>query len=238
MALDGCGLVCKFFLVLFNVIFALVGLAFLSLGLWLRFSENTRPIFNIEELNSSTFVIAVTVLIVLGTIMLIVVTFGDYGACSEKRGALQVFSCLVALLAGAEICVGVLAYSYREKVGVRLGELYSNIYTIYAATGDAALAVTLLFIHNWLHCCGVTGIKLIETVKDTCPSPRGFLEHIAMPSCPVTIMGIFESKAFVMLCIFIGTGALLITALICSIVLLQQLKKVNQAINSYYSAVY
>lgn len=38
----------------------------------------------------SLFVTGVTVLIVLGAVMLIVVTFGDYGACSEKRHALQV----------------------------------------------------------------------------------------------------------------------------------------------------
>lgn len=33
-----------------------------------------------------------TVLIVLGSIMLVVVMFGDYGACNEKRCALQVVS--------------------------------------------------------------------------------------------------------------------------------------------------
>lgn len=34
-----------------------VGLAFLVLGLWLRFSEGTREIFRFEDLNSSAFVI-------------------------------------------------------------------------------------------------------------------------------------------------------------------------------------
>lgn len=32
----------------------------------------------------------VTILIALGAVMLIVVVFGDYGACNEKRCALQV----------------------------------------------------------------------------------------------------------------------------------------------------
>lgn len=36
------------------------------------------------------FVSGVTVLIALGSVMLIVVMFGDYGACNEKRCALQV----------------------------------------------------------------------------------------------------------------------------------------------------
>ncbi|GLD48660.1 CD9 antigen-like isoform X1 [Lates japonicus] len=92
MALDGCGLVCKYILVLFNIIFAVVGFALLGLGLWLRFSNNTRGIFEVEALNSSAFVVGVTVLIALGSVMLIVVVFGDYGACNEKRCALQVMT--------------------------------------------------------------------------------------------------------------------------------------------------
>ncbi|XP_013855387.1 CD81 antigen [Austrofundulus limnaeus] len=148
MAVDGCGLVCKYILIIFNIIFAVVGLAFLGLGLWFRFSESTRPLFNIAEFNSSAFVIGVTVLIVLGVIMLIVVTFGDYGACNEKRGSLQVFSALLMILAIAEIVVGVLAYSQRAMVGRKLGEFYTSLYMLYVNSGDPAMAVTLAFIHN------------------------------------------------------------------------------------------
>ncbi|XP_023151295.2 CD9 antigen isoform X1 [Amphiprion ocellaris] len=229
MALDGCGLFCKYILVIFNIIFAVVGLAFFGLGLWLRFSGNTRGIFEIEELNSSAFVIGVTVLIVLGAVMLIVVTFGDYGACNEKRCALQVFSILLAFLATGEIVVGVLAYTQRDEVGLRIAEFYTSMYTLYAGSGDPAIAVTLTFIHNALHCCGVTGIKLIEIAKDTCPKPDGLLEHLAMPNCPVTIAEVFDSRAPLVMGIFIGTGALLITALICSMILCS---KIRQSVSS------
>ncbi|XP_037834568.1 CD9 antigen isoform X3 [Kryptolebias marmoratus] len=215
-----------------------VGFAFLGLGLWLRFSENTRAIFSIEDLNSSAFVIGVTVLIALGSIMLIVVVFGDYGACNEKRCALQVFSALLFFLAVAEIVVGVLAYSKRDMVGLRLGEFYTSLYGLYVASGDPAMTVTLAFIHNSLHCCGLTGVSVIEAVKQTCPAPNGIMEHFAMPSCPVTIASIFDSRASLVMGIFVGTGALLITALVCAIILLNQLKKVHQAVTSYYSAVY
>uniref|UniRef100_A0A3Q1FLZ7 CD9 antigen-like n=1 Tax=Acanthochromis polyacanthus TaxID=80966 RepID=A0A3Q1FLZ7_9TELE len=210
MALDGCGVFCKYILVVFNIIFAVVGLAFFGLGLWLRFSDNTRGIFEIEQLNSSAFVIGVTVLIVLGAVMLIVVTFGDYGACNEKRCALQVFSFLLAFLATGEIIVGVLAYTQRDEVGLRIAEFYTSMYTLYAASGDPAIAVTLTFIHNALHCCGVTGVKLIEIVKDTCPKPDGILEHLAMPNCPLTIAQVFDSRAPLVMGIFMGTGALLV----------------------------
>ncbi|XP_012735131.2 CD9 antigen isoform X1 [Fundulus heteroclitus] len=224
MALDGCGVVCKYILLIFNIIFAVVGMAFLSLGLWLRFSENTRAIFSVAELNSSAFVIGVTVLIALGSVMLIVVVFGDYGACNEKKTSLQVFSVLLFLLAIAEFVVGALAYSNRGKVGEKLGEFYMSLYSLYVNSQDPAIGVTLTFIHNSLHCCGMTGVHLIEMVKQTCPKPDGIMEHIVMPNCPVTIVTVFDSRAPLVMGIFIGTGALLIVALICSGVINSQLQ--------------
>ncbi|KAM9745044.1 CD9 antigen isoform 2-T2 [Menidia menidia] len=225
MALDGCGLLCKYILILFNILFAVVGFAFLGLGLWLRFSESTRGIFQVEMLNSSAFVIGVTVLIALGTVMLIVVAFGDYGACNEKRSALQVFSVLLAFLAIAEIAVGVLAYSSRDRVGMSIGEFYTSLYTLYVSSGDPGIAITLTFFHNTLHCCGVTGVSLIEIVKHTCPKPNGFMESIVMPNCPVTIVNLFDTKAPLVMAIFIGTGALLTIALICSAILSSQIRQ-------------
>ncbi|XP_041827447.1 CD9 antigen isoform X2 [Melanotaenia boesemani] len=238
MGLDGCGLVCKYILVVFNIIFAVVGLAFLILGLWLRFSDSTRGIFEFEAFNSSAFVIGVIVLIVLGALMLIVVTFGDYGACSENRCALQVFSVLLSFMAAAEIIAGVLAYTNSDKVGRQLGEFYTSIYTVYAASGDPAIAVTLMFIHNFIDCCGLTGIPLIEIVKETCPKPKGFIDNFSMSSCPVTISSLFDRRASLVLGIFVGVGVLLITALVCTTILLKQLKRVHQQVTTYYSTVY
>ncbi|XP_020782846.2 CD9 antigen isoform X2 [Boleophthalmus pectinirostris] len=223
MAVEGCGLVCKYIIILFDFIFAVLGIGFLGLGLWLRFSNNTRSIFEIQELNSSAFVIGVTVLIVLGVVMLIVVTFGDHGACSEKRCSLQVFICLVAILAGADIIIGVLAYTKRDEVGLRVAEFYTSLYGVYVATADPAVAVTLTFVHKMIHCCGLTGVSLIELGKDICPAPQGLMENFKMASCPSEISTAFSSNAPVVLGIFLGTGALLITALICSSILAKKI---------------
>ncbi|XP_027898129.1 CD9 antigen isoform X1 [Xiphophorus couchianus] len=229
MAVDGCGLVCKYILILFNIIFAVVGLAFLGLGLWLRFGENTRGIFGIDALNSSAFVIGVTVLIILGSIMLIVVAFGDYGACNEKKCALQVFAILLLFLAVAEFVIGGLAYSNSNMVGLRLGEFYTTLYSLYVSSQDPAIGVTLAFIHNSLHCCGMTGVPLVELVKQTCPKPNGVLEHLVMPNCPTTIVTVFDSRAPLVMGIFIGIGALLIVALICSGVLSSQIHRASSS---------
>ncbi|XP_030591775.1 CD9 antigen isoform X3 [Archocentrus centrarchus] len=238
MALDGCGLLCKYILIIFNIIFAVVGFAFLGLGLWLRFSDSTRPIFQIQDANSYTFVTGVTVLIVLGSLMLLVVIFGDYGACNEKRCALQVFAVLLAMLATMEVVVGVLAYSKSDEVGDRIAEFYGNLYALYVMNQDPGIAVTLTFIHNMLHCCGMTGVPIIELVQNTCPKPDGWMEHIKMSTCPGVITEFFNSKAPAVMSIFIGTGALLITAMICAIILLKQTKRAHREMTTYYSTVY
>ncbi|KAK9535530.1 hypothetical protein VZT92_007905 [Zoarces viviparus] len=228
MALDGCGLVCKYTLFIFNLIFALVGFAFLGIGLWLRFSDGTRGIFQIEALNSSVFVTAVTVLIALGSVMLIVVVFGDYGACNEKRCALQVFSALLTILAMAEVAVGVVGYSNKDAVGLNIAEFYASMYTLYVTSGgDPVIGATLTFIHRMLHCCGVTGVPLVELAKHTCPKPDGFWEQIKMDSCPGVIVSVFDSKAELVMGIFVGTGVLLFIALICSIILNRTLRLAN-----------
>ncbi|XP_076607866.1 CD9 antigen isoform X1 [Chaetodon auriga] len=231
MAVDGCGLVCKYILFIFNIIFAVLGFAFLGLGMWLRFSGNTKGFFEIEALNSSAFVMAVTVLIALGAVMLIVVAFGDYGACNENRCSLQVFSALLSILALAEVVVGVLAYSKSDEVAASIVEFYSSMYALYLNNGDPVIGATLTFIHKMLHCCGVTGVPLIELAKATCPKPDGILEHLVMPNCPGIIADVFNSNAPLVMGIFVGTGLLLIIALICSSILS---KKIVQSSSPQY----
>ncbi|XP_049602076.1 CD9 antigen-like isoform X2 [Syngnathus scovelli] len=238
MALDAIGLVCKYILFLFNLIFGILGFVLLGLGLWLRFSDITRPIFEIGGLSSSTFVCGVITLIALGTVMLILVTIGDYGACSEKKCALQLSSVLLSILAIALACVGVVAYTQRQKVGMRVMVFYTGIYTLFAATRGAGLGVTLVFVHETLHCCGVTGITLLEFVKQTCPKPQGFVENIAMPTCPGVITNLFTSSAPMVMAIFIVIGALLITPLVCTNILLKQIKRNLTAYTAHYSAVH
>ncbi|KAL3054249.1 hypothetical protein OYC64_006553 [Pagothenia borchgrevinki] len=224
MALDDCGRLCKYTLFIFNLIFALVGFVFLGLGLWLRFSDGTRAFFEIEDFNSSTFVIAVTVLIITGLVMLIVVVFGVYGACNEKRCALLTFLVLVSILAGAVIVFGVIAYSSKEEIGLRIAEFYSSIYLLYVANSDPVLAVTLTFIQKLLHCCGATGIPSLDFAKETCPDPETIWEHIKMDACPGVIVDVFNRNAPVVLGVFVGTGVILFLALICSSILTKKLK--------------
>ncbi|KAK1878172.1 CD9 antigen [Dissostichus eleginoides] len=202
MALDGCGLLCKYTLFIFNLIFALVGFVFLGLGLWLRFSNSTRAIFEFEALNSSAFVIAVTVLIITGSVMLIVVVFGDYGACNEKRCALQIFSVLVTILAVAVVVLGVTANSSKEEIGLRMGE----------------------FTLAYMCCIWLTATQFLLSLSHSSKNCFTAVERLGDVACPGVIVDVFNVKAPLVMGVFVGTGALLLLALICSSTLAKKLK--------------
>ncbi|XP_041093835.1 CD9 antigen isoform X2 [Polyodon spathula] len=147
MAVDGCGQCCKVLLVIFNIIFAVVGLAMLGLGLWLRFSSETRGFFDID-LNTQSFIIGVIVLISTGALMLLVAILGHCGLCNESRSTLGTFLVFVGVLCGAEIAAGVLAFVNKDALVQNLSEFYQTIYLQYLNKRDPSQAVTLRIFHN------------------------------------------------------------------------------------------
>ncbi|KAM6957875.1 CD9 antigen [Aplochiton taeniatus] len=223
MAVGGCGQLCKCILIFFNILFAIVGFAMLGLGLWLRFSADTRGFFNID-LNTQQFVIGVVILISLGAVMLIVAVFGDYGACNENRTALGRFCGLLAFLAGVDIAAGAYAFTSRYEIGFQMAEFYSTIYLKYVNTQDPGLAVTLSLFHNGLQCCGLVG-ALDPLVGNTCPKMNNFIQTFTFPACPPVIVKLFEANGPVVLGFFCGTAVLLIIAMVCSSILAKEIKR-------------
>ncbi|XP_036408843.1 CD9 antigen-like isoform X1 [Megalops cyprinoides] len=217
MALDGCGQMCKCILILFNIAFGLLGSALLALGLFLRFSSQTRGLFDIN-LNTQAFVIGVIVLMVVGAFLLLTAIFGDYGACSENRSALAVFSGLLGVLAGVVICAGVMAFTNSDEVAESLSDFYGSVYLQYVNKGgDPTMEVTLKIFHNCFQCCGVGGV-IEPFVRSTC-TESGILDFLKSKPCPAVIVSTFRSKAPLVLGIFLGTAALMLLAIVCSVIL-------------------
>uniref|UniRef100_A0A8C1YNI1 Tetraspanin n=1 Tax=Cyprinus carpio TaxID=7962 RepID=A0A8C1YNI1_CYPCA len=215
-AMDGCTQMCRVFLILFNFLFALVGLGLVGLGMWLRFGAETRGFFDID-LNTAQFNIGVMVLVVTGVLMLLVAIIGDCGACNNSKSALGVFSGLLTVLIIIEITAGVMAFMWSDRVSDELVNFYATIYAQYVNTQSSAQAVTLEFFNNAFDCCGVGGpIEVI--VRNTCPK-GSFLEQLTYSSCLGAIKDVFNSKAQLVLGGFLGTAGIMTLALVCSCVL-------------------
>ncbi|XP_067309716.1 CD9 antigen isoform X2 [Pseudorasbora parva] len=227
--MDGCAQMCKCFLILFNILFALVGFVLVALGIWLRFGAETRGFFDID-LNTSQFIIGVSVLIITGSLMVLVAVIGDCGACSNSKSALGVFSGLLTFLIIIEIAAGVMAFMWSGQVSEELANFYRTIYAQYLNTRSPGQAMTLKLFHNTFDCCGIGG-PIEVLVRDTCPEGN-FLQQISFPSCPSVMQDMFNSKAPLVLGGFLGTAGLMLAALTCSSVLYSSLK------SSAYSTPY
>nr|ACO10089.1 CD9 antigen [Osmerus mordax] len=225
MALYLCGQLCKVILIIFNIVFTLLGAAMLGLGLWLRFGADTQGLFD-DNFNTQQFVIGVIVLIVLGAVILVVAVFGVCGACSGSSGALTVFAIFLSMLCVSVIAAGVLAFKRSDEVGEQMAMFYATVYAKYLNTGDPSMTVTLTLMHNWFQCCGLVG-ALDILVKKTCPE-HSFTEFFTMPACPPAIVDLFKDKAPLVLGLFLGTAALLAILLVCISILVKEIKRTKQ----------
>ncbi|NP_956846.1 uncharacterized protein LOC393524 [Danio rerio] len=216
--MDGCAQISKCFLVLFNIIYGLLGFSLVSLGLWLRFGAETRGFFDID-LNTSQFNIGVMVLMVSGALMLLVSVIGNCGVCCSSKGSLSVFAGLLSVLILIEISAGVMVIMQSGKVSDELVEFYSTVYAQYLNTRSASQAVSLKMFHDAFDCCGVGGsIELF--VRDTCPDGN-ILKQLTFPSCPSVIKDVFNSNAPRLLGGFLGIAGVMMLALVCSCVLMR-----------------
>ncbi|XP_073691457.1 CD9 antigen isoform X2 [Garra rufa] len=225
--MDGCAQLCKCFLILFNILFALVGFGLVALGMWLRFGAETRGFFDID-LNTTQFNIGVMVLVVTGVLMLLVAIIGDCGACNHSKSALGVFAGLLSVLIIIEVAAGVMAFMWSGRVSEELVNFYTTIYAQYVNTRNPSQEVTLKLFHNAFDCCGVGG-PIEVFVRDTCPDVS-FFKQLTYSSCPGVIKSVFESHAPMVLGGFLGTAGIMLVALVCSCFLYNNLKM------QYYSS--
>ncbi|XP_072560840.1 CD9 antigen-like isoform X3 [Paramormyrops kingsleyae] len=116
MALDGRSQLYKCILFVINIVLGLIGFAIMVLGMWVRFSAQTSGFFSVD-LNTTSIVTVVTLLIVLGLLMMVISAFGNYGTCKESKGALTVVIMLLGFQLIFAIAAGTLATMKSEEFG-------------------------------------------------------------------------------------------------------------------------
>ncbi|XP_066515631.1 CD9 antigen-like isoform X2 [Hoplias malabaricus] len=228
MALDGCGQLCKVLLVIFNVLFMLVGLAMLCGGLYLRFSAE-GPL-NLD-LKTDHFVVSVSVMMALGVLLLIIAIAGDYGSCGENKSALGVYIGLLSFLATLAIIAGVLASANLPKFSEHVGEFYATVYAQYLIKKDTIRGIILKLFHNTFDCCGLGGtVQTIMQETDTCPQEYSLLgiSISTSTSCVTAILADLQRSS--VLAAFLGIAGSMLVALVCSVVMYSSVKK-----STYYS---
>ncbi|XP_059843557.1 CD9 molecule a [Hypanus sabinus] len=206
----------KYLLFGFNFLFWLAGLAVLAVGLWLRFDQSTKHIFEMED-QPSTFYTGVYILIGAGALMTVVGFLGCCGAIQESTCMLGCFFMFLLVIFAVEIAAGIWGFLNKDKVTNEVRELYSSLYTQYVVHKDKSKEAALIAIQKGLDCCGIGG-TLEPLIRSTCPS-KTLLEEFQRRSCLQVIDEIFNGKLYIIGAVGIGIGIVMIFGMIFSMVL-------------------
>ncbi|XP_036422927.1 CD9 antigen isoform X2 [Colossoma macropomum] len=223
MALDGCGQVCKFMLIIFNILFLLAGLVMFCGGLYLRFSAEGP--YNMD-LKTNHFIVVVSVLIVVGAVLLLTASAGDCGSCSENKTALGVYTSLLTCLAILAVIAGVLSFTNIREFSSHLGEFYATVYAQYLIKKDWIRSIILKLFHNTFDCCGLGGtVQTILQETDTCPQRYSLLGISISTSTSCVTAILVDLQASTVLGVFLGIAGAMLVAVGCSILMYNSVKK-------------
>ncbi|XP_047672447.1 CD81 antigen isoform X2 [Tachysurus fulvidraco] len=220
MALGGCGQICKWIIILFNILFILLGLSLLLGGLYLRFSADLP-----EQLKSNHFIFMVGLCMAIGAVILITSVIGDYGSCTENKSSLTVYCSLLFILAAAAAIGGGVAFVKNKEFSNHVAEFYATIYTQYLVTGDVIRAFMLKLFHNAFDCCGLGGtMQTLMGATSICPQRSSFLgiDVSTSSSCLPLIMTQLEASS--VLTFFMVITGILFLVLVCSVMLVCSIK--------------
>ena len=142
----------KYSMFVFNLVFWLVGCALLGVGIWflvdsqqfLQFADNTTIA------SSQTLVLGLGIgAVVVGGIIMITGFLGCCGAVRESACMLTLFFCILILIFGAMISLGVIAIVHQDWIKQFIKEIMN--YEVKDNISDGLLK----YSHDKWGCCGV-----------------------------------------------------------------------------------
>ncbi|KAK0085579.1 hypothetical protein PV325_004851 [Microctonus aethiopoides] len=126
------GMACvKYLLFLFNLIFAITGIVFISVGAVILAMYNGYSNFV-----DNWFFAAPVLMIVVGITVFLVSFFGCCGAVKEHHCMIITFSVLLLLIFALELGAGICGYAMRNEVGKMLQNRFNNTMPLYGIDKD------------------------------------------------------------------------------------------------------
>ncbi|XP_046699797.1 CD81 antigen isoform X2 [Silurus meridionalis] len=220
MALSGCGQICKWIVILFNILFSLLGLGLLAGALYLRLSADIPG-----ELQTNHFIFMLGLCIAIAVVILITAVVGDCGSWSENKSTLSVYCSLLFLLAAASAIGGGVAFVNNKEFSSHVAEFYATIYAQYLIKGDIIRAFLLKLFHNAFDCCGLGGtMQTIMGITNICPQQTSILGIPISTSSSCLSLITSGLQASSVLTFFLVIAGILFLVLVCSVMLAYSIK--------------
>lgn len=150
---EGCASCAKWCLIIFNILFCLIGIALVAVGIYAYITlSDYLNILGDSKINAPAIV-----LIVFGVITFIVAALGCFGACKESPCLLFTFAVIIAMLLIAEIGAGIAAFVYKDEVENFFDGKSDKLLMQYNEGDDSAITDSWDKVHEQLSCCGYNG---------------------------------------------------------------------------------
>uniref|UniRef100_A0A673BLL9 Uncharacterized protein n=1 Tax=Sphaeramia orbicularis TaxID=375764 RepID=A0A673BLL9_9TELE len=143
----------KYFLFGFNIIFWLLGAAFLGIGLWAWAEKGVLS--NLSSITDLGGFDPVWLFIVVGGVMFILGFAGCIGALRENTFLLKFFSVFLGLIFFLELTAGILAFVFKDWIKDQLNFFINN--NVKAYRDDIDLQNLIDFAQEYWSCCGAHG---------------------------------------------------------------------------------
>ncbi|XP_023289851.1 CD63 antigen isoform X2 [Orussus abietinus] len=211
------GMACvKYLLFLFNLIFAITGIVFMSVGAIILVMYQGYSNFV-----DNWFFAAPVLMIVVGIIVFLVSFFGCCGAVKENHCMIITFSVLLLLIFALELGAGISGYMMRGEVGTMLQRRMNATMPEYSTNMEVR--------HSWnivqhdLICCGMRGPEdwadngfSSNSLPDTC------CPEITSPnSCTTNSVGFYHEGCIDKMKFAIEHNGVIIGGVVIGIALIQ-----------------
>uniref|UniRef100_UPI00358E89D8 tetraspanin-5-like isoform X2 n=1 Tax=Myxine glutinosa TaxID=7769 RepID=UPI00358E89D8 len=143
----------KYCLFGFNIIFWLVGAAFLGIGLWAWAEKGVLT--NLPSITQLKGFDPVWLFLVVGAVMFVLGFTGCVGALRENTYLLKFFSTFLGLIFFLELTAGVLAFVFKNWIRDQLNLFINN--NVKAYRDDIDLQNLIDFAQDYWQCCGAHG---------------------------------------------------------------------------------
>ncbi|XP_054463292.1 tetraspanin-10 [Anoplopoma fimbria] len=156
----------KYFLIITNLVFTVLGLVVLFLGMWGLISKQSFAQEKIGSIGTDPMLIFLT----LGFVLTLLCLSGCVGALRENCTLLKLFSAAVLVLITAQVLIAIVAYSLQDQVGsyLRSGILAAMV----RYQDDLDLRFITDEIQSNLQCCGADNYRDWElNIYYNCSAP-------------------------------------------------------------------
>uniref|UniRef100_A0A1I8H6E5 Tetraspanin n=1 Tax=Macrostomum lignano TaxID=282301 RepID=A0A1I8H6E5_9PLAT len=151
----------RILVILFNLIFVLVGCAILGIAIFLYVDKTFKGIKDNMEESKIVLDIILFSAIGVGGITIIVSTFGCCGAYHESECLLGTYFLCLFIIVATEVAAGVLIFVKSDKDVFREAinkSLLSSVESYMKDAGDAAPPQHLRSIQSYMKCCGANSV--------------------------------------------------------------------------------